>query len=663
MGYILRDKIKINRPIVFLCGPYYQKTNKSDRRNIMRKCFADNYRDDILPLIIDDFLTEDNLKDSNINIQLLEEIFAAISYKTYIFLDTLSAASELGLFMNHAFANKVVAYIPRESDILNKKNVGYFVKDVILKMNNKQAKCIEYRPSITRSVISTDYALEHYGFIGDVIPQNIENDIINDSEYKGKKENVITLEEKDAYPDEYYQIYYQKRNGKTFLHITVQLLFYIVISLMYEKYSNKLVSNKTVTIREFDIEDIQKSTIEVLTNFLVKKGVPVSSQIEISTILKFDLTDIVYHITTFCYVYHCFSTYKGLRLVEKHMDTILDNYIEVKGNTPLEVFGLSEEEYKIISQCADDNSMFYTAFNITKRGKRRELVKYSETEQGTKIRRIHEKMVFTLRKKYISSDNSFAYKKGGSIKKCVDKHRKNNGFIKYDISKFFNSINKAKLIKIIENIFDIDSAYEEITNRIVSSFYFDGKLPLGLVISPLLSDMYMLECDNEILSFCEKNNYIYTRYADDILISQKNRFTDAECKIIDDKLGQILLERSLKINLKKKKRLFLEKEGQHIKYIGINIVHFESGNKISVGKQYIYDVVKEYYQYIDRANENETLTDEAKKELFYEERRLAGKISFIKMIEGEEGWQKIRNRLGNNQEFFTTEGLRFNNIS
>ena len=154
MGYILRDEVLIKRPIIFLCGPYFKKGNKSDRRYLLRKCFRKHYRDGVLPLIIDDFLTEDNIKDSNVNIQLLEEIFAAISCKTYIFLDTLSAASELGLFMNHAFTNSVVAYVPKESDILNKSNVGYFVKDVILKMNSEQAKCIEYRPAITRSVIS-----------------------------------------------------------------------------------------------------------------------------------------------------------------------------------------------------------------------------------------------------------------------------------------------------------------------------------------------------------------------------------------------------------------------------------------------------------------------------------------------------------------------------
>ena len=38
MGYILRDEVLIKRPIIFLCGPYFKKGNKSDRRYLLRKC-------------------------------------------------------------------------------------------------------------------------------------------------------------------------------------------------------------------------------------------------------------------------------------------------------------------------------------------------------------------------------------------------------------------------------------------------------------------------------------------------------------------------------------------------------------------------------------------------------------------------------------------------
>lgn len=663
MGYVLRDEVLVKRPIIFLCGPYFHKGNKSDRRYLLRKCFREHYGDGVLPLIIDDFLTEDNIKDSNINIQLLEEIFAAISYKTYIFLDTLSAASELGLFMNHAFKNNVVAYIPKESDILNKKNIGYFVKDVILKMNSNQAKCIEYRPAIMRSVISTDYAVEHYGFISDLVPENIENEIVSDTIYKERNPKLICLKENEQYPNDDSHIFYKNRDGKTILHISISMLFNVVMALMYEEYQSKLVTNKSATIADFDVDNIQRLTKETFSNYIIKSGVPCGSKLEVDTKLNFSFKDIVYHMITFCYVYHCYSTYRGLRLVDKHMDTILDNYDQIEGNNPLQVFGISEEDYSVVEHCASKPQEFYTSFSITKGVKRRELVKYANTNMGDKIRKIHEKMLFSLRERYNSNEMSFAYKKGVSVKKCVELHRNSDAYIKYDIRKFFNSIDFKILFETIKNVFNIDSAYDAITKKIIDSFYFEKKLPLGLVISPLLSDVYMLDFDEKIQKFCAEKNYVYTRYADDILISRKLMFMDDDFCEINENVENFLDEIKLKINHKKEKRVFLSKDGQHIKYIGVNIVHFDMGNKLSVGRKYIYDVVNEYYQYVDDLNNlNSEENAKEKERLFYQERKIAGKISFIQLIEGEEGWKRIQARFGKNAHLCENNRLSLNNV-
>ena len=163
MGYILRDEVLIKRPIIFLCGPYFKKDNKSDRRYLLRKCFRKHYRDCVLPLIIDDFLTKDNIKDDKINIQLLEEIFAIISYKTYIFLDTMSSAVELGLFTNNVYNNSISVFVPHLED-RNCGTIGVFVNDNVL-TNNKNVKKICYHPKIERVAFSTDYVGEYYKFV------------------------------------------------------------------------------------------------------------------------------------------------------------------------------------------------------------------------------------------------------------------------------------------------------------------------------------------------------------------------------------------------------------------------------------------------------------------------------------------------------------------
>jgi len=94
---------------------------------------------------------------------------------------------------------------------------------------------------------------------------------------------------------------------KTILHVSIGMLFEIVMSLMYELYQSKLVTNKKATMQNcFSIPyfvKYMKIIVRILFAFFSNNW---------------------FSMVTFCYVYHCYSTYRGLRLVDKHMETILD---------------------------------------------------------------------------------------------------------------------------------------------------------------------------------------------------------------------------------------------------------------------------------------------------------------------------------------------------
>ena len=655
MGYILRDQITITRPIVFLCGPYCVKGDAGDRRNILRKFFSAEYKNSVLPLIIDDFLTIDNIKEPDVNIQLLEEIFATISYKSYIFLDTLSSAAELGLFMNHAFSNRIVAYLPKESDIYNKKNAGYFVKDVILKMNSSQAKCLVYRPSIQRKAIATDYVVEQYGFIKNVIPDNIANDILNDARYREKRVLQIKLIKGTRAENDKYSICYLLDGNKVKINIPLSILFYVVTSLMYELFPEKLVTNKQAQTADFNFAKVLELTKETFSNFMIQHNIPFRD-ISFDTDFSVSFDSMVYHIVTFCYVYHCFSTYKGIRLVDRHMDSVIDNYIEIKGKNPIEVFGITGDDYSILCKCVNNQLQYTSNFPIFNGRKKRELVKYSDDENGNTVRKIHQTMMENLQKIYSSNEYSFAYKKGLSIKDCVQIHLDSISFVKYDVSKFFNSIDAKILAEQIEKVFDIDPAYEGTVKNIVNSVYIDNKLPLGLVISPLLSDIYMQEFDFVLGNYCKKKSLKYSRYADDIMVSSEIFIDEQTQTEIENVIVNNLDVLKLKLNIKKKRQIDFTKNGQHMKYIGISIVYHPDGNVLSVGRNYIYGLVNEFYEYMDAVNED-NVSENQKEYIFYEKRRIAGKIAFIRAIEGKDGLEKIRRRLGKNAHFLSEEQL------
>lgn len=208
--YTLLKNITIERPILFLCGPYYNKNNKSDRRVILQNYLNEHYKRKYIPLVIDDFLTEENIRDKTISIQTMEEICAAISCKTYIFLDTMSASAELGIFANSAYMNYIEVFIPKPSDIYNKSNVGYFVHDAVLQKHSDRVKCLEYRPGIVRKAIATDYVVEHYTFVHDQLPFNIEKSISEDPLLQGLEEHAISIQNEKDMPGTPYRIKYQK---------------------------------------------------------------------------------------------------------------------------------------------------------------------------------------------------------------------------------------------------------------------------------------------------------------------------------------------------------------------------------------------------------------------------------------------------------------------
>lgn len=81
----------------------------------------------------------------------------------------------------------------------------------------------------------------------------------------------------------------------------------------------------------------------------------------------------------------------------------------------------------------------------------------------------------------------------------------------------------------------------------------------------------------------------------------------------------------------------MEDRGDYIKYLGLNIVKSQEGNIVTVGKSYKNYIAKCYLKYIVMNNDTE--------EKFYFGKQIAGYLSFVKMIEGEEGLKKIYNRI------------------
>lgn len=290
-----------------------------------------------------------------------------------------------------------------------------------------------------------------------------------------------------------------------------------------------------------------------------------------------------------------------------------------------------------------DYKIFYTYIN----GKRRKIVTYkTETKRDE-----HLEIKDFLDENLIFSKFTKAYIAHSSIYKNAKAHMYNDVFLKYDIEKFFNNINHKLLVELLHEQLNVGYEEEkysllEVSDLVGNCVIGRKGLPLGLITSPSLANIYLKTFDNIFygkLKMLGLENIIYTRYADDLTISFKNpnnldleEFNDT-AKLILDLLMTNLRKYKLKLNMDKKNMVSL-KLSNHVRITGVSIIRTVDGRRrLSVGKKRImklYDDALDLYH--KKKNESYVFTDVDS----YNINRIKGMESFILSIH-KQGYNDI----------------------
>lgn len=225
---------------------------------------------------------------------------------------------------------------------------------------------------------------------------------------------------------------------------------------------------------------------------------------------------------------------------------------------------------------------------IKTKKKYRKIVSYKEGENP--LRDKHEKILKYLSKECKPSIFAKAYIKKSSIVKNAKAHMYNDVFLFFDVKDFFPSINHTYLV---EQLYKQLSKNNQVSinscSRLVELCATNSKgLPLGLLTSPVLTNIYMKEFDNILYGKLKKldvKSIIYTRYADDIVISYKGEGRAEDIDRIRECVYFCLKLVHLKCN-EKKERVYHIKRGGHVRITGVNIVCDENGYRgLSVGRK------------------------------------------------------------------------------
>lgn len=224
---------------------------------------------------------------------------------------------------------------------------------------------------------------------------------------------------------------------------------------------------------------------------------------------------------------------------------------------------LTKVHYSYLRQIVERKRDPYHVFQIRKRAGGKRIICIPDQPLLLVQRWIHKNIL-----SQVSPHNrSFAYSDGSSITKCASEHCGNRWLIKIDIRRFFESITEKSVYRIFHNL-----GYNELISfelaRICTryavpskvdalkkweqdpSIYsaipsykrrYLGHIPQGSPTSPMIANLVSVPIDYKIQKLSEKNNLVYTRYADDLIFSTINdEFNRKKAAIIVRKVYNIL---------------------------------------------------------------------------------------------------------------------------
>ncbi len=227
--------------------------------------------------------------------------------------------------------------------------------------------------------------------------------------------------------------------------------------------------------------------------------------------------------------------------------------------------------------------------------------------------------------------SAFAYVAHRSTIDAVKRHQANESkwFGKFDLSNFFGSTTLNFVLRQLSMIFPFSEVMKvphgkQQLSMALELAFLNGGLPQGTPISPLITNVMMIPVDfaiNKTLLDYEKQNYVYTRYADDLIVSSKYEF---DVKAIEGVIVRSLAEFGAPFTINGKKTRYGSSHGSNWN-LGVML---NKDNNITIGhkaKKRLQTMLHNYA--MDKKNKKPWDLNDVQV--------LDGHINYYKMVEGD----------------------------
>jgi len=240
------------------------------------------------------------------------------------------------------------------------------------------------------------------------------------------------------------------------------------------------------------------------------------------------------------------------------------------------------------------------------------------------LKTLFETEMFTL-----YHTTAFAYVRGRSTIDAVKRHQRNESkwFLKLDFADFFGSTTPTFVLDMMSLIFPFSEIVkwpdgrDELQKALSLCFLNDG-LPQGTPISPFITNVMMIAVDHKIsnsLRNFDNRRFVYTRYADDLLISCK---IDFDKDLVQQHVIGILSQFNAPFSIKPEKTRYGSSAGRNWN-LGLML---NSKNEITIGhkRKKTFKAMLDNYMRDRKSSTQWSLNDI---------QVLGGLVSYYKMVE------------------------------
>ncbi|MBD1389255.1 TIR domain-containing protein [Neiella sp. HB171785] len=238
---------------------------------------------------------------------------------------------------------------------------------------------------------------------------------------------------------------------------------------------------------------------------------------------------------------------------------------------------------------------------------------------------------------------------GKGIVSNAEKHKKKQYVLNIDLKDFFHSVHFGRVRGIFMNVpFNMGNSAASVLAQLCTNH---SRLPQGAPTSPVLSNLAASSLDTALTKIAKRYHLTYTRYADDITFSSNRKFPLAIVDRFETDLGKVewrvgsLLRQSIEesgftVN-DSKTRVQHRSQRQEVTGLvvndGVNVSRKFIRNTRAMLNSWSKDLVEAERRFLmTRYHMSESEIDSKKLDGRYFKNAIYGRLSFIKMIRGED---------------------------